>query len=275
MRELLRNKHIVIGGTVILFMILIALFASFLSPYRYDTLDFANKNQPPSLEHIMGTDPHGRDIWTRIIYGARISLAVSLASVALSIVAGSFLGITAGFFKGWYDMLVGRLIDILMAFPAILLSLIIGVALGASVRNMCFSIGIPLIPIFYRVARGATFTVGERTFIMASKSIGSGHFRTMTRHILPNVLPQIFVVLSMAMGGSILAEASLGFLGLGIPQPTPSWGLIVNEGKAFIFTAPWTTVFAGLFIALTIFGFNMLGDGFRDHLDPKLKSLEE
>jgi len=273
-KELLRNKHIVLGGTVIVLMIMIALLAPLLSPYAYGTLDFGNKNQPPNAQHIMGTDPYGRDVWTRIAFGARISLSVSLAAVTLSIFIGSFLGIMAGFFKGAFDMLIGRLVDIMMAFPAILLSLIIGVALGASVRNMCFSIGIPLIPIFYRVARGATFNVGERTYIMASKSMGSGRFRTMMKHIMPNVLPQIFVVLSMAMGGAILAEASLGFLGLGIPQPTPSWGLIVNEGKVFMFAAPWTTAFSGLFIALTIFGFNMLGDGFRDHLDPKLKSLE-
>jgi peptide/nickel transport system permease protein len=209
----------------------------------------------------------------RIVYGSRISLTVSLASVAIAILCGSFLGIISGYLKGVIDIAMGRVIDILMAFPPLLLSLIIGVALGASIQNMCVAIGVPLIPIFFRVSRGATLSVCERTFVMASQSMGSGRFRTIGWHILPNVLPQIFVVLSIGMGGAILAEASLGFLGLGIPQPTPTWGLVINEGRAFIFNAPWTTGFSGLFIALTILGFNLLGDGLRDYLDPKLKSL--
>ena len=274
MMNMLRNKFIMFGGSIIFLMIMIAVFAPLLAPYEYGGVDLANKNQPPSAQHIMGTDPYGRDVWSRIAYGARVSLTVSLAAVAIAIFCGSFLGIISGYLKGVFDFVIGRVIDVLMAFPALLLSMIIGVALGASVRNMCISIGVPLIPIFYRVARGATFSVGERTFVMASMSMGSRRLRTMFWHILPNVLPQIFVVLSMGMGGSILAEASLGFLGLGIPQPTPSWGLIVNEGKIYMFTAPWTTAFSGLFISLTVLGFNLLGDGLRDHLDPKLKSLD-
>ena len=273
LKAMLRNKFIVIGGTLIAIMIIIAVFAPLLTSYDYGLVDLANKNQAPSAAHIMGTDPFGRDIWCRIVYGARISLSVSLGAVAVAIVCGSFLGILSGYLRGGFDFFTGRLIDIMMAFPALLLSLIIGVSIGSSIQNMCLTIGIPFIPIFYRTARGATLTMGERTFVMASQSMGSSRFRTMFRHVLPNVLPQIFVVLSMAMGGSILAEASLGFLGLGIPQPTPSWGLIVNEGKTYMFTEPWTTGFSGLFIALTILGFNLLGDGLRDFLDPKLKSM--
>ncbi|MDR1800337.1 MAG: ABC transporter permease [Lachnospiraceae bacterium] len=274
MREFLKNKAVIIGSSIIMLMILIAIFAPFIAKYDYDILDFMNKNKPPSAEHIFGTDPYGRDVFSRIVYGARISLTVSIAAVALAIVIGSLLGIMSGFFKGKFDFFLGRIIDIMMSFPSILFSLIIGMALGASVRNMCISVGIPLIPIFYRVSRGATLNVGERTYVMASTSMGSGRFRTMLRHVLPNALPQIFVVVSLAMGGSIMAEASLGFLGMGIPQPTPSWGLIVNEGKEFMFSAPWTTGFSGLFIALTILGFNMLGDGLRDYLDPKLRGIE-
>ncbi|MDR1060736.1 MAG: ABC transporter permease [Clostridiales bacterium] len=271
MGAVLRNKHIAAGGAIIALMIAMAAFAPLLTPYGFGELDFAVKNQPPSAQHIMGTDPYGRDVWCRIAYGARVSLTVSLVAVAIAISCGSLLGVASGYMRGRLDFALGRIIDVMMAFPAILLSLIIGVVLGASVRNMCFSIGIPLIPIFYRVARGATLNVGGRTYVTASRSIGSGRLRTMAWHVLPNVLPQIFVVLSVGMGGSILAEASLGFLGLGIPQPTPSWGLIVNEGKAHIFAAPWTTAFSGGFIALTVLGFNLLGDGLRDFLDPKLK----
>ncbi len=269
----MKNKFILIGGLIILVMIIIALFAPFLTQYNYGLVDMAGKHQAPSGQHIMGTDPFGRDVWCRIVYGGRVSLVVSLASVTIAIVFGSLLGIISGFFKGKLDFLLGRLIDIMMAFPMLLLSLIIGVVLGSSIRNMCISIGVPLIPMFYRVARSATLNIGERTFIMAAKSMGSGRFRVMFKHILPNALPQIFVVLSLGMGGAILAEASLGFLGLGIPQPTPSWGLIVNEGKHFMFSYPWTTGFSGAFIALTVLGFNLLGDGLRDFLDPKLKSL--
>lgn len=274
MKKVLKNKFILIGGTLILIMLLIAIFAPLLTSYDYSKVDMANKNQPPNAEHIMGTDPFGRDVWCRIAYGSRISLTVSLVAVVIAIVLGSFLGIVSGFIKGPLDFALGRIVDIMMALPALLLSMIIGIALGASVQNMCITIGIPLIPIFYRTARGSTFAVGDRTFVMAAKSMGSSRLRVIMRHILPNVLPQIFVVLSMGMGGSILAEASLGFLGMGIPQPTPSWGLVVNEGRAFMFNAPWTTGFSGLFIALTILGFNLLGDGLRDFLDPKLKNLE-
>lgn len=273
MKKILQNKFILIGGFLVAVMILIAICAPLLTPYEYGRLDLAHKNQPPSSLHPLGTDPYGRDVWCRIAYGSRISLTVSLAAVAIAILCGSLLGILSGFLKGTFDFVMGRIIDVVMAFPPLLLSLIIGVALGASIPNMCVAIGVPLIPIFFRIARGATFAVGERTYVMASQSMGSSRFRIMGWHILPNVLPQIFVVLSMGMGGAILAEASLGFLGLGIPQPTPTWGLIINEGRIFMFTAPWTTGFSGLFIALTILGFNLLGDGLRDQLDPKLKSL--
>ena len=275
MKRLLKNKFILFGSIVILLMVLLAVFAPLLTPYDYAKVDLPNKHQPPSASHILGTDPHGRDVWTRIIYGARISLSVAFISVAIAIVCGSFLGVVSGFFKGPVDFVLGRLNDVMMAFPPLLLSLIIGVVLGASLRNMYFSIGIPLIPMFYRVARGATMTVTERTFITAARSIGSGRFRIIFHHVVPNVLPQIFVVLSLSMGSAILAEASLGFLGLGIPQPTPSWGLIVNEGKLFMFSQPWTTAFSGAFIALTILGFNLLGDGLRDYLDPKLRTLKD
>jgi len=270
---MLRNKFIVIGGAIITIMVLIAICAPLLTGYNYGKVDFPNKQLPPSAEHIMGTDLYGRDVWCRIVYGARTSLTVSVGSVAIATILGSFLGIISGYFKSKIDFAVGRMIDIMMAFPPLLLSLIIGVVLGASIQNMCISLGVPIIPMFYRVARGSTLSISERTFVMASRSMGSGSFRIMIRHILPNALPQIFVILSLAMGNAILAEASLGFLGLGIPQPTPSWGLIVNEGKGYMFTAPWTTGFSGLFIALTILGFNLLGDGLRDHLDPKLKDI--
>jgi len=165
-----------------------------------------------------------------------------------------------------------RINDILMAFPMLLFSLVIGVVLGSSVKNMFLSIGIPIMPMFYRMTRATTKSISERSYVAAAMSMGGGRVRIIIRHIIPNVMPHILVILSSCIGGAILAEASLGFLGFGIPQPTPSWGLVVNEGKTFMFTQPWTTAFSGAFIALTILGFNLLGDGIRDYLDPKTRT---
>ena len=182
-----------------------------------------------------------------------------------------FFAVSASF-GGAVDFIIGRIMDVFMSFPMLLCSLIIGIILKASVRTMFLSIGIPCIPMFYRMTRSNTLSVRERGFTKAAVSMGAGHMRIVLRHILPNVLPHILVVFSSAMGGCILAESSLGFLGFGIPQPTPSWGLIVNEGKSFMFQCPWTAGFAGLFIALTVLGFNLLGDGIRDYLDPKIRN---
>ena len=272
MKMLLRNKFFVIGAGIILIMVLLVIFAPLLTPYDDRSVDMPNRHLSPSAEHIMGTDLYGRDVWTRIVYGGRISLTVAMGSIALALVCGTLLGTVSGYFKGTLDFVLGRIMDIMMAFPMLLLSLIISIALGASLRNMFFSIGIPIIPMFYRVARATSMSVAERSFVLAARGMGGGRARIILRHIVPNVMPHILVILSSAMGGAILAESSLGFLGYGIPLPTPSWGLIVNDGKTFMFTQPWTTAFSGAFIALTILGFNLLGDGLRDHLDPKFRT---
>ena len=266
-----KNKGIAAGLFILTIIVCLAVFADFLTPYAFDTITLSDKLQPPSAAHIMGTDNFGRDIWTRVIYGARISLTVSLAAVALGLVLGCLLGLMGGYFKGPFDFALGRVMDIFMSFPSILLSLLIGIALGPSILNMCLSLGIPLIPAFYRVTRGAALNVGERTYVMAARSMGTKSSKILFRHILPNTLPQIFLFLSFSVGGSIMAESSLGYLGFGIPKPTPSWGLVISEGKSYIFNAPWIAGFSGLMIALTIFAFNLLGDGIRDYLDPKLK----
>ncbi|MCL1835780.1 MAG: ABC transporter permease [Oscillospiraceae bacterium] len=272
MRAIFRNKLIIIGGAIILVMVFLVAFAPLLTSYDYGKVDLRNKQLPPGAGHIMGTDAYGRDVWTRIVYGGRISLVVAICSTALALVCGTLLGTLSGFVRGTFDFVLGRVIDVMMAFPMLLLSLIIGIVMGSSVRNMFFSIGIPIIPMFYRMSRATTLSIRERSFVAAARSMGSGRFRLIFRHVLPNVLPHILVILSSAMGGAILAESSLGFLGYGIPIPTPSWGLIVNDGRNFMFTYPWTTAFAGAFIALTILGFNLLGDGLRDHMDPKIRT---
>ena len=272
MIAILKNKLIVIGGGIILIIALLVIFAPLLTPYEYGAVDLPNKQQPPGTEHPMGTDAYGRDVWCRIVYGGRISLTVAVGATALALVCGTLLGTLSGFIRGAFDFLIGRIIDIMMAFPMLLLSLIIGIAMGSSLRNMFFSIGIPVIPMFYRLARATTMSLSERSYVTAARSMGSRRLRIVFAHILPNVMPHILVIMSSAMGGAILAESSLGFLGYGIPLPTPSWGLIVNDGRSFMFTYPWTTAFSGAFIALTILGFNMLGDGLRDHLDPKIRT---
>jgi len=272
MTDILKNKLIVIGGGIILIIVLLVVFAPLLTPYEYGAIDLPNKQQSPNAEHPMGTDSYGRDVWCRIVYGGRISLTVAIGATALALVVGTLLGTLSGFIRGAFDFIVGRIVDIMMAFPMLLLSLIIGIAMGSSLKNMFFSIGIPVIPMFYRLARATTMSLSERSYVSAARSMGSRRLRIVIAHILPNVMPHILVIMSSAMGGAILAESSLGFLGYGIPLPTPSWGLIVNDGRAFMFTYPWTTAFSGAFIALTILGFNMLGDGLRDHLDPKIRA---
>jgi peptide/nickel transport system permease protein len=263
---------IVVGGSIILIMVLLVAFAPLLTQYKYGEIDLRNKQQAPNAQHIMGTDSYGRDVWCRIVYGGRISLTVAIGATALALVCGTLLGALAGYVRGVLDFVLGRLVDIMMAFPMLLLSLIIGIAMGSSLQNMFLSIGIPVIPMFYRMARSTTMSLTERNFVTAARAMGSRRWRIILKHILPNVLPHILVIMSSAMGGAILAESSLGFLGYGIPLPTPSWGLIVNDGRNFMFTYPWTTAFSGAFIALTILGFNLLGDGLRDFMDPKIRT---
>lgn len=273
MKEILKNKQIVIGGAIVLILIAIAVLAPALSGGTdYAAMNLKDKFMSPGEGgHFLGTDAYGRDQWTRLVYGARVSLVVSLLSVGVACIGGSILGLLGGFFGGKLDFVIGRLIDIMMAFPALLLSILLGTALGTSMVSMCFTIGIPLIPSFYRSVRSTTMTVRNRYFVRAATSMGSSTGRILRKHILPNALPQLFVMFSFNLGSAIMAESSLGFLGLGIPAPTPSWGLIINEGKSYIFTYPWIVASGGAMIAATVLAFNLLGDGLRDYLDPKLK----
>lgn len=253
-------------------IVLLVLLAPLITSGDYSSVDLPNKHLAPGPGHPFGTDYYGRDVWTRILYGGRISLSVAVCATLLAAVCGTLIGSVSAYFGGAVDFIIGRIMDVFMSFPMLLSSLIIGIILKASVRTMFLSIGIPCIPMFYRMTRSNTLSIRERGFTKAAVSMGSGPMRIVLRHILPNVLPHILVVFSSAMGGCILAESSLGFLGFGIPQPTPSWGLVVNEGKSFMFQCPWTAGFAGLFIALTVLGFNLLGDGIRDYLDPKIRN---
>ncbi len=272
MKAILKNKQIMIGGAILLVIVLLVLLAPVLTCGDYSSVDLRNKQLAPCAAHIFGTDAFGRDVWTRVLYGGRISLSVAVCATLLAAVCGTLIGCVSAYFGKTVDFIIGRVMDVFMSFPMLLSSLIIGIILKASIQTMFLSIGVPCIPMFYRMARSNTLSLRERGYVKASVSMGAGHMHIIAKHIIPNVLPHILVVFSSAMGGCVLAESSLGFLGFGIPQPTPSWGLIVNEGKSFMFQYPWTTGFAGLFIALTVLGFNLLGDGIRDHLDPKIRN---
>ncbi len=270
-RRLWRQKSAVVGGIIILIFVILAIFAPYLTPYPYDGNDLYNRLKSPSAEHWFGTDDQGRDIFTRVIYGARISLWVGLFSVLGSAVAGSLLGIIAGYFGRWVDMLISRIFDIMLAFPSILLAIAIVAILGPSLENALLAIAIINIPTFGRLVRSTVLSLKEQEYIMAARAQGMKNFRIIFYHILPNSLAPIIVQGTLSIATAILEAAALGFLGLGAQPPEPEWGKMLSDSRALIQQAPWTVFFPGLCIMLTVLGFNLVGDGLRDALDPKMK----
>ncbi len=225
---------------------------------------------PPSALHWMGTDSFGRDVWSRIVHGARISLAVGIGSTALGSSIGVIVGLTSGYLSGWVDLVFQRVTDILQALPLLVLALVMTAALGPTLPNVIIAIAIPLIPTVSRVIRANTLALRELPFVEAAKSIGMSETRIALRHILPNTLAPLIVLATAQLGSTILTEASLSFLGLGIPEPYPSWGRMLSESAAeYVRTAPWLVIFPGLAISLAVFGTNLLGDALRDILDPR------
>ncbi|TVY04239.1 ABC transporter permease [Cohnella terricola] len=270
-RGLRANKLAMAGLTVLVFFIAIAIFAPLITPYAYDQGDLLNTNRPPSYKHWFGTDYGGRDIYTRIVYGARLSLWVGLASVLISVSVGSVMGLLAGYYGRWIDMLNSRLFDILLAFPSILLAIAIVAMLGPSLQNALLSIAIVNVPTFGRLIRSKVVSLKEEDFILAAKSIGMKDRRILFLHILPNCLTPIIVTGTMAIGTAILEAAALGFLGMGAQPPQPEWGKMLADSKDYLLKAPWTVLFPGLSIMLAVIGFNLVGDGLRDISDPRMK----
>lgn len=251
---------------------LIALLAPFIAPYGFKEQELVNRLKAPSADHWFGTDDLGRDMFTRILYGARISLWVGFFSVIGSIVVGTFLGILAGFYGKWIDMLISRMFDILLAFPSILLAIAIVAILGPSLQNALYAIAIVNIPTYGRLVRAKVLSLKSEEYITAARAIGMTNNRILLTHILPNSLTPIIVQGTLGIATAIIEAAALGFLGLGAQPPDPEWGKMLSDSRQFIQKAPWTVIFPGLSIMLTVLGFNLVGDGLRDVLDPRMKN---
>ena len=259
-----------IGAVIMAVFVFAALFADLISRYDPLAVDAAMSLAPPSAAHWLGADSFGRDVYARIVYGARISLAVGIGSTLLGSALGVVIGLASGYLLGWVDLVTQRVIDILQALPLLVLALVMAAALGPSLETTIVAIAIPLVPYVARVIRANTLALRELPFVEASKTIGMSELRIAVRHVLPNTLAPLIVLATAQLGSAILTEASLSFLGLGIPEPHPSWGRMLSESSAeYVRTAPWLVIFPGLAISLVVFGSNLLGDALRDYLDPR------
>ncbi|MBH0332407.1 diguanylate cyclase [Brevibacillus brevis] len=270
-RKLRKNKLAMVGGCIVIFYIAIALLAPFIAPHDPYEIDLVNKLKPPSSEHWMGTDDKGRDVLSRLLYGTQLSMSVGFVAVFIGAFFGIILGLLSGYYGGWVDTVISRIIDVLLAFPGILLSLAIVSALGPSLFNVMIAVGIFSIPVFARIVRGSTLTVKKLEYIDAIRSLGANDFTIIFRHIFPNILSPIIVQATMRLATAILSAAGLSFLGLGAQPPLPEWGAMLSNGRDFLFTAPHLAMFPGFAIATLVLGFNIFGDGLRDALDPRMK----
>ncbi|MDR0252949.1 MAG: ABC transporter permease subunit [Brucellaceae bacterium] len=271
-RRFKKQKVAVIALLFIITLVLVAIFAPFVAPYDPTTPDYNAVLQGPSAAHWAGTDTYGRDIFSRIIWGARISLSVGFLSVTLGALAGVSLGIISGYYGRWIDSAVMRLCDLLLAFPGILLAIAVIAILGPGITNVIYAVAIFSIPVFARLARGTTLQLKRTVYVDASRAIGVKDRVIMLRHILPGTLPNVIVYFSMRIGTSILTAASLSFIGLGAQPPSPEWGAMLADGRTYMGVADHLTLFPGIAIFVTVLGFNLFGDGLRDALDPKLRS---
>jgi len=269
LRRLWRSKSAVIGGSIVLAVVLGAVLAPVLTPDDPEAMEMTKRLEGPSWRHPMGTDQFGRDLFTRVVYGARISLSVALVAVALSVVLGVGLGLLSGYYGGTIDLLVQRLVDIFLAFPVLLLAIALVAALGSSPRNVVLALGLVGWTNYARVVRVDVLALKGREFVYAARVVGVPDHRIILRHILPNVLSPILVLATLGVGYAIVAEAGLSFLGLGVQPPAPSWGWTVAFGTRFLRDAPHLSTFPGLAIMVTVVGFNLLGDGLRDLFDPR------
>lgn len=272
--HLLRRPVSAAGLGVIALLVVLSVLGPLLAPYGPNAVDVSRALQPPSAEHWFGTDDLGRDVLSRVVLAARVSLQVSLISVSIALVVGVALGLVAGYFRGWADTVVMRVVDVLFAFPIMLLAIAIVAVLGPGLNTATVAIGVVYVPVFARVTRASALALREESFVRAAVSIGARPIRIIRTHVLPNVMAPIIVQTSLSLAFAILSEAALSFLGLGVQPPQPSWGRMLFDGKAFT-DAWWMSVFPGLAIFLTVLAFNLVGDGLRDVLDPRQRSVLE
>ena len=268
-RRLRREPSAIIGAIIIALFVILAIFAPWIAPYDPNASDWMVVREAPTLTHLLGTDDLGRDVLSRVIYGARASLAAGVVSVVVALAIGVPLGLAAGFFGGILDTLISRLADALLACPFLVLAIALAAFLGPSLENAMIAIGISAMPIFIRLTRAQTLVVRNEEYIAAALSLGIGNFALITQHILPNVLAPIIVQATLTMAVAVLAEASLAFLGLGQLPPAPSWGSMLDVARQFLSEAPWMALFPGLAIIAVVVGFNLLGDGLNDALNPR------
>ena len=267
----LRSRNVLVGSTMLLFMITVVVLAPVIAPF--DPIEQFRREhlEPPGPVFIFGTDNLGRDIFSRVLYGGQISLQVGIVSVAIASIGGTLLGLLSGYYGRWLDNLIMRMVDVLLAFPSILLALAIIAVLGRDLRNVMLAVGIAALPTYIRVVRASTLSVKQIDYIVAARTIGAPAWRILLVHILPNVAAPIIVISTNGIAGAIIAGAALSFLGLGQQPPDPEWGVMLSEGQRVMRNAWWTTTFPGIAIMITVLSINLLGDGLRDILDPRLK----
>ena len=271
MGETLRNRLVLFGAGIVVTMVVLAIFAGVVTPYDPTEMKVADALKAPSKAHPFGTDRFGRDVLSRTIHGSRIALGVALSSISIAFVVGTILGLIGGYVGGWPDLAIGRTMDIVFSFPTLILAIGIAAMLGPGLDNAALAIAVVYAPLFSRVARGPVILEREKEYVFAALGLGAGSFRVVVRHILPNVVAPLIVQVSVSLAYAILTEAALSYLGLGTQPPAPSWGTMLNEGRTYLETAPWMSIFPGIAIMLAVFGFNLLGDGLRAVMDPQLR----
>lgn len=264
-----KNKMAIIGLVVICIFILMAVFAPIITPYKPEAQDLMNRFQAPSSKHLFGTDNFGRDVFSNVVYGARISLFIGLFATTISVILGTLIGAISGYFGGRIDNIIMRIVDVFLSIPSLVLAIAISAALGSGMFNLILAVSLAGVTSYARIVRGTVLSVKEQEFVEAARVGGAKDIRLIFRHILPNCTGPIIVQATLGVGTAILAAASLSFIGLGVQPPTPEWGGMLSNGRPYIRDNPHMTLFPGLAIALTIFSLNLLGDGLRDAFDPK------
>ncbi len=269
--RLVRNPVAMAGGVVVILLVLVAVLAPYIAPYDPLDQDLANSMAGPSMTHLAGTDVHGRDIFSRIVHGTRISLRIGFLGMLLGCVVGVVLGLVSGYYGGWLDTVIMRLLDIQLAFPGLLVAICIIAIIGPGLENVILAVGIFSVPLFARVTRGQVLSLKEQEFILAARMMGAQDGRIMLTHLLPNAVAPLLVLCTLRIATAILTAASLSFLGLGAQPPIPEWGAMLSDGRAYLSIAPHVATTPGLAILITVLSFNLLGDGLRDALDPRLR----